>query len=101
MHNKTKLRIHHRSPLKPWKVVRGQYRSVTVYQVQGGKDGKFALQSRLDRQRYFTTTSSAKILGLASLLADSPPVPKLKRKKLTVLIHKRLRREVTVPNPGK
>jgi len=82
MHNKANPRIRHQTPLKPWKFVRGQYQTITVYRVQSGQDGVGRLPSRPDRGRYYTTTSPLKILELAKLLADSPPVPRSKCKKL-------------------
>jgi hypothetical protein len=75
MHKKTNPPTRHPLRLKPWRVVTGEYRSVPIYKLVANSHVVCPVRSLPERQ-YYCCTNAGRILALAKLLADSPPIPR-------------------------
>lgn len=64
--------------LQRWKIVRGEHRNVPIY-IWRRQRGVRSVLSPTDRRRLFGTASRRKILVLAQLLADAPPISTVKK----------------------
>lgn len=78
MNNKSTPKTPAPLRLKLWKTVKGKHRSIPIYKWRGEGSDVHLLHARLDRRRLFSTPSRRRILKLAGMLANTPPLPKLK-----------------------